>query len=148
MHHPTDRITHTTAFVTTVMEHGLERKIAQWVHPMKDRSDDPPHHLTKWTKGEITLTEIVSAEVKRYWATRHTLNLIHQEMFYLMMHSTHFILQLYGVLIDQCINSYMTTLWDSHWFFKKNVGTFIILKCECHRFGFAKIWGKRESERR
>ena len=43
MHHPTDRITHTTAF-TPVMEHWLEREIAQWVHPMKDRSDDPSHH--------------------------------------------------------------------------------------------------------
>ena len=32
MHHPTDRITHTTAFVTTVVEHWLEREIAQWVH--------------------------------------------------------------------------------------------------------------------
>ena len=38
MHHPTDRITHTTAFVTPVVEHWLEREIAQWVHPMKDRS--------------------------------------------------------------------------------------------------------------
>ena len=44
MHHPTDRITHTTAFVTPVVEHWLEREIAQWVHLMKDRSDDPPHH--------------------------------------------------------------------------------------------------------
>ena len=44
MHYPTDRITHTTAFVTPVVEHWLEREIAQWVHPMKDRSDDPPHH--------------------------------------------------------------------------------------------------------
>ena len=44
MHYPTDRITHTTAFVTPVVEHRLEREIAQWVHPMKDRSDDPPHH--------------------------------------------------------------------------------------------------------
>ena len=35
MHHPTDRITHTTAFVTPVVEHWLEREIAQWVHPMK-----------------------------------------------------------------------------------------------------------------
>ena len=43
MHHPTDRITHTTAFVTPVMEHWLEREIAQWVHPMKDRSNDPSH---------------------------------------------------------------------------------------------------------
>ena len=28
----------------TVVEHWLEREIAHWVHPMKDRSDDPPHH--------------------------------------------------------------------------------------------------------
>ena len=28
MHHPTDRITHTTAFVTPVVEHWLEREIA------------------------------------------------------------------------------------------------------------------------
>ena len=34
MHHPTDRIAHTTAFVTPVVEHWLEREIAQWVHPM------------------------------------------------------------------------------------------------------------------
>ena len=32
MHHPTDRIIHTTAFVTPVVEHWLEREIAQWVH--------------------------------------------------------------------------------------------------------------------
>ena len=31
MHHPTDRIAHTTAFVTPVVEHWLEREIAQWV---------------------------------------------------------------------------------------------------------------------
>ena len=44
MHHPTDRIIHTTAFVKPVMEHWLEREIAQWVHPTKNRSDDPSHH--------------------------------------------------------------------------------------------------------
>ena len=44
IHHPADRIAHTTAFVTPVVEHCLEREIAQWVHPMKDRSDDPSHH--------------------------------------------------------------------------------------------------------
>ena len=32
MHHLTDRITHTTAFVTPVVENWLEREIAQWVH--------------------------------------------------------------------------------------------------------------------
>ena len=30
--HPTDRIAHTTAFVTSVMEHWLEQEIAKWVH--------------------------------------------------------------------------------------------------------------------
>ena len=30
MHHPIDRIAHTTAYVTPVMEHWLEREIAQW----------------------------------------------------------------------------------------------------------------------
>ena len=44
MHHPIDRIVHTTAFVTPVVEHWLEQEIAQWVRPMKDRSDDPSHH--------------------------------------------------------------------------------------------------------
>ena len=31
MHHPSDRITHTTAFVTPVVEHWLERATAQWL---------------------------------------------------------------------------------------------------------------------
>ena len=44
MHHPTDRIAHTTAFVTPVVEHWLEREITQWVHPMNDPSDYPSHH--------------------------------------------------------------------------------------------------------
>ena len=44
MHNPIDRIVYTTSFVTPVVEHWLEREIAQWVHPMKDRSDDPLHH--------------------------------------------------------------------------------------------------------
>ena len=33
------------AFVKLVMEHWLEQEIAQRVHPMKDRSDDPSHHV-------------------------------------------------------------------------------------------------------
>ena len=38
MHHPTDRITHTMAFVTPVVEHCLERDITQWVHTMSECS--------------------------------------------------------------------------------------------------------------
>ena len=40
----TYRIAHTMAFVTPVVEHWPKREIAQWVHPMKDRSNDPSHH--------------------------------------------------------------------------------------------------------
>ena len=40
MHHPTDRITHTTAFVTPVVEDWLEREVAQWVHSWCDGSSD------------------------------------------------------------------------------------------------------------
>ena len=36
-----DRITHTTVFVTPVVEHWLELEIAQWV---KDRFDNLSHH--------------------------------------------------------------------------------------------------------
>ena len=43
MHHPTDRIAHTTAFVTPVVEHWLEREIAHWVHPWRI---DPTTHRT------------------------------------------------------------------------------------------------------
>ena len=32
MHHPTDRIAHTMDFVTPVVEHWMEREIAQWAH--------------------------------------------------------------------------------------------------------------------
>ena len=83
MHHPTDRITHTTAFVTPVVEHWLEREIAQWVHPMKDRSDDPSHH-------ERTLLP------RSYIALRFRGR---KAMFHLPTHSTYLILQLYGISI-------------------------------------------------
>ena len=73
MHHPTDRIAHTMAFVTPVVEHWLEREIAQWVHPMNDRSDDPSHHektdetfLHTWqTFGNLIGIQKQKAEIKK-----------------------------------------------------------------------------------
>ena len=45
MHHPRqDNTYHGLVDVTPDVEHCLEREIAQWVHPIKDRSDDPSHH--------------------------------------------------------------------------------------------------------
>ena len=50
-----DRIAHTSAFITPV----VEREIAQWVHPMKDRSDDPSHHeRTLLPRSYISLPNI------------------------------------------------------------------------------------------
>ena len=40
--HRQDNIYH--GLCSPVVEHWLERQIAQWVHPIKDRSDDPSHH--------------------------------------------------------------------------------------------------------
>ena len=58
MHHPTDRIAHTTAFVTQVVEHWQEREIAQWVHPMKDRSDDPSTMIERSYHGATSRSEL------------------------------------------------------------------------------------------
>ena len=61
MHLTTDRIAHIMAFVTPVVEHWLEREIAQWVHPMKDRSDDPSHHertLLPWSWFHLSPAKI------------------------------------------------------------------------------------------
>ena len=44
MHHLTDRIAHTTAFVTPVMEHWLEWEIPQWVR----------QPITPWTNALTT----------------------------------------------------------------------------------------------
>ena len=53
--------THTTAFVTPVVQHWLEREIAQRIH-MKDRSDDPSHHKrTLLPQSYISLLNILNA---------------------------------------------------------------------------------------
>ena len=67
MHHPTDRIIHTTAFVTPVVEHWLEQEIAQWVHSMKDRSNDPSHHeRTLLPRSYISLPPIDESSTKMF----------------------------------------------------------------------------------
>ena len=72
MHHPTDRIVHTTAFITPVVEHWLEREIAQWVYPTT--------HRTMSERSNHGATSRSSVQIER-----------EREMFYLTTHSTHFI---------------------------------------------------------
>ena len=72
MHHPTDRITHTTAFDTPVVEHWLEREIAKWVHSMKDRSDDPSHReRTLLPRSYISLRRSFEAMQLSWGAGKH-----------------------------------------------------------------------------
>ena len=79
MHHPTDRITHTTAFVTPVVELWLEREIDQWVHPMKDRFDDPSHHerqkkevsYTTRKEGNVLFNDALNTFYLRLYSVRH-----------------------------------------------------------------------------
>ena len=68
MHHPTDRIAHTTAFVTPVVEHWVEREIAQWVHPMKDRSDDPSHH-ERTLLPQSYISRPITNETNKQWVS-------------------------------------------------------------------------------
>ena len=57
MHHPTDRITHTTASVTPVVEHWLGREIAQWrIDPMTHRTmSESSYH---GTSGHVLLKKM------------------------------------------------------------------------------------------
>ena len=53
MHHPTDRITHTTAFVTPVVEHWLEREAcgpSPDYHDNPTRDKDMAKALQPWAK--------------------------------------------------------------------------------------------------
>ena len=78
MHHPTDRIAHTTAFVTPVVEYWLERDISWSLTCYKTREvlNSPRQNTSKTC--ELTRTQCNQRERER-------------EMFYLTTHSTHFI---------------------------------------------------------
>ena len=53
MHHPTDRIAHTTAFVTPVVEHWLEREIA-WLEK----------EITQWCKCPVDERTVATGLIK------------------------------------------------------------------------------------
>ena len=73
MHHPTDRITHTTAFITPVVEHWLEREIAQWAwwRMNLEKLYRPliKCHLTCMTsdEGAVSWVRTVDRSVVRVW---------------------------------------------------------------------------------
>ena len=67
-----DRITHTTAFVTPIVEHWLEQEIAQWVRKKE---------------GNVLINDAFNTFYLWLYGIRHRV----KELFYLTTHSTHFI---------------------------------------------------------
>ena len=65
MHHLTDRITHTMAFVTPVVEHWLEWEIVQWVH--HEWSIRPP--IAPWTNALTTELHLAPQRCLGNWGS-------------------------------------------------------------------------------
>ena len=66
-------------------EHWLEREIAQWVHPLKDRSDDPSHHertLYLWATSRSPSVLRFRALPTNNFSSPHEDNNIHFHQFY------------------------------------------------------------------
>ena len=113
MHHPTDRITHTTAFVTPVMEHWLDREISH----RRERDVAQRYSIRSWywvvgsiLHGVDPLSYFSLQPVLHDWCNKDPLIIGRKEMFYLTMYSTHFILRLYGVKHMVKDHSYIHTL--------------------------------------
>ena len=79
MHHPTDRITHTTAFVTRVMEHWLEREHKKGKHLVQSKDASLEGECSLQSTNEDMHVELNDVHVGR------------KEMFYLTMDLIHFI---------------------------------------------------------
>ena len=93
MHHPTDTITHTTAFVTPVVEHWLEREISQILFTGCN---------IKMTKDTMEKDENLNTFYLWLYGRGHMVKNIRilrgrKEMFHLTTHSTHFI---YGYMAE------------------------------------------------
>ena len=69
MHHPTDRIVYTMGFVTPVMEHWLEREIAQWVHHEQMLYHRATSHSNR-KEGNV-LFDILNTFYLRLYGIRH-----------------------------------------------------------------------------
>ena len=76
MHHPTDKLTHTTAFFKPVVEHWVEREIVQWVllppkkpHTNKKQQPKNPKQNNKTKTNKQNTTAFVTPVVE-HWLER------------------------------------------------------------------------------
>ena len=71
MLHPTNRIAHTMAFVTPVMEHWLEREIAQWgilLTPLVNKSNET---IVYMKEGNVLFNDTLNTFYLRLYGVRH-----------------------------------------------------------------------------
>ena len=132
MHHHTDMITHTMAFVTPVVEHWLEREISQWVHSMKDRSDDPSHHeLTLLPRSYISLRPQTYNIFLCWGVVKHPFihlfihSFIHsfKHIFSIAVLSIRFMARRRNTVSGLKISSLSETWWLCRWLCKVNLRT-------------------------
>ena len=65
MHHPTDRIAHTTAFVTPVVEHWLNQSDDPWHH------EHMPQHAERRKEGNVLLNDALNTFYLRLYGFKH-----------------------------------------------------------------------------
>ena len=72
MHHPTDRIVHTTYHGLCYTNYGVltGTKVAPWVHHM-DGSDNPSHHEWKLSLFHSPLPTVNNTAVFVYFVMQH-----------------------------------------------------------------------------
>ena len=80
MHHPTDRIAHTTAFITPVVEHWLEREVLDALHSVHCGTSKTPNTL-RHTTPILTLAEKNFPRLNTIsWALLTTVHLAGQQL--------------------------------------------------------------------
>ena len=91
MHFSIDRTVHTTAFDKPVVDHWLERKIAQTAagYTEKDRSDDRP--LQKRARYRLSYIPLSYESKQSSSNVIGLFSLGRKDIFYLTTHSTHLI---------------------------------------------------------
>ena len=94
VHYPTDRLAHTTTFVKPVVEHwlvgtGFKATAPSYIYLMM--------HSTHFNKSYMSLVNIFLRNIRNiFLITSRSNGQNKEEMFYLTLHSTHFIPWLYG----------------------------------------------------
>ena len=76
MHYPTERIAHTMAFVTPVVEHWLEQEIAQWVHHEGSIQRPITPQVNVPTTEHLYLCLPIGLHMIPHWPT-HEMNVIY-----------------------------------------------------------------------